>query len=247
MGEVYHGHHCGGLKPIFLVLFYATFLYFSISVRVGVALTAMDLSFLPIFLTTLFVATITPGPSMLLALNHGICFGWRRSLATAWGNVAATALQCLVSFLGLGYVLAKAAWLLSTIRWAGAAYLVYLGLRLLFGPVSLLAAEAKSESSKPGRSLFREAFMVTASNPKAVCFFSSLFPQFFADGQLSLGKAAVMFWSTLTMTFTCMLLYATAGARIQGLLRSARFRAVFQRGVGTALVGFGAGLALDRR
>jgi homoserine/homoserine lactone efflux protein len=187
--------------------------------------------------------------TMLLALNHGICFGWRYSLEAAWGNVAATALQCLVSFLGLGCVLEKAAWLLWTIRWAGVAYLVYLGLRLLFGPVALLAAEAKSESSKPGRSLFREAFMVTASNPKAVCFFSSLSPppQFFADGQLSLGKAAVMFWSTLTMTFSCMLLYATAGAWIQGLLRRARFRAVFQRGVGTALVGFGAGLALDRR
>src|SRR5512136_2599749 len=99
----------------------------------------MDASFLLVFLTTLFVATIIPGPSMLLALNHGISFGWRRSLSTAWGNVTATALQCLVSFLGLGMVLAKAAWLLSTIRWAGAAYLVYLGLRMLAGPVDQLA------------------------------------------------------------------------------------------------------------
>lgn len=57
-----------------------------------------------------------------------------------------------------------------------------------------------------------------------MCFFSSLFPQFFAEGQLSLGKAAVMLLSTLLMTFSCMLLYATAGALIQRFFRRARFR-----------------------
>jgi len=203
----------------------------------------MSPSFLAVFLTTLFIATITPGPSMLLALNHGISFGWRRSLATAWGNVVATLLQCVVSFLGLGFILAQAAWVFSAIRWAGAAYLVYLGCRLLFGPVDALVGEGGA----PRRGLFREAFIVTASNPKAVFFFSSLFPQFFADGQLSLGKAAVLCGSTLVTTFSCMMLYATAGQRIQGLFRRPRFRAVFQRGVGATLVGFGAGLALERK
>jgi len=207
----------------------------------------MSLSFFVLFLTTLFIATITPGPSMLLALNHGIRFGWRRSLATAWGNVVATALQCLVSFVGLGFVLARAAWLLSTIRWVGAAYLVYLGLRLMLGPVDLLARGEPDSLGKPKRSLFVEAFMVTASNPKAIFFFSSLFPQFFADGQLSFGKAAAMLGSTLAMTFACMLGYATLGARIQGLFRRPRFRKGLQRGLGAALVGFGAGLAMDRR
>jgi threonine/homoserine/homoserine lactone efflux protein len=207
----------------------------------------MSMSFFAAFLTTLIVATIIPGPSMLLALNHGISFGWRRSLATALGNVTATALQCLVSFLGLGFMLAKAAWLLSTIRWVGAAYLVYLGCRLLLGPVELLEDGTSGKPVTPGRSLFRQAFMVTASNPKAVCFFASLFPQFFADGQLSFAKAAVMLISTLLTTFLCMLGYATAGARIRGLLRRPRFRRGFQRGLGATLVGFGAGLAFNRK
>jgi len=69
----------------------------------------MNPSFFAVFLTTVLIASITPGPSMLLALNHGISFGWRRSLATAWGNVCATGLQCLVSFAGLGFILAQAA------------------------------------------------------------------------------------------------------------------------------------------
>ncbi len=207
----------------------------------------MSGSFLAVFLTTLFVATVTPGPSMLLALNHGIAFGRRRALATAWGNVVATLLQCLVSFAGLGFILAKAAWVFTAIRWVGAAYLVYLGCRMLFGPVDMVAEGGGAESAMPRRSLFREAFFVTASNPKAVFFFSSLFPQFFADGQLTTGKAAVMLGATLLTTFSCMMLYASAGERIQGLFRRARFRAVFQRGVGATLVGFGAGLALERR
>lgn len=206
----------------------------------------MSGSFLAVFLTTLFVATITPGPSMLLALNHGICFGWRRAVGTAWGNVVATGLQCLVSFAGLGFILAQAAWVFTAIRWAGAAYLVYLGCRMLFGPVEAIGVAGGEESGVPRRSLFREAFFVTAGNPKAVFFFSSLFPQFFADGELTTGKAAVMLGSTLLTTFSCMMLYASAGQRIQGLFRRPRFRTVFQRGVGATLVGFGAGLALER-
>lgn len=204
----------------------------------------MTASFLVVFLTTLFVATIIPGPSMLLALNHGIAFGWRGSLPTAWGNVAATALQCLVSLLGLGFVLAQAAWLFAGVRWAGAAYLVYLGCRLLFGPVDALAAKPAGARQ---RSRFGQAFTVTITNPKAVYFFASLFPQFFADGRLSPVKAALMLGSTLLMTFGCMLLYATAGAHIKRLFQRARFRALFQRGVGALLVGFGARIALDRR
>lgn len=205
----------------------------------------MSLSFFAIFLTTVLVASITPGPSMLLALNHGIAFGWRRSLSTAWGNVCATALQCLVSFAGLGFILAQAAWVFSAIRYAGAAYLVYLGGRLLFGSADALIGDGLA--AEPRRNLFRQAFVVTASNPKAVVFFSALFPQFFSDGSLSFGKATVMLVSVLVTTFVCMMLYATAGARIQRLFRLPRFRMLFQRAVGATLAFFGLGLALDRR
>ncbi|HEX7505254.1 MAG TPA: LysE family translocator [Polyangia bacterium] len=202
-------------------------------------------SFFAIFLTTVLVASITPGPSMLLALNHGVSFGWRRSLSTAWGNVCATALQCLVSFAGLGFILAQAAWVFSVTRYAGAAYLVYLGCRLLFGPAEALTGD--NLAGQPRRNLFREAFVVTASNPKALIFFSALFPQFFADGSLSTAKAAVMLVTVLVTTFGCMMLYATAGARIQGLFRRPRFRTLFQRGVGATLAFLGVGLALERR
>jgi len=205
----------------------------------------MNLSFFAVFLATVLLASITPGPSMLLALHHGIRFGWRRSLATAWGNVLATALQCLVSFAGLGFILSQAAWVFSVIRYLGAGYLIYLGCRLLFGPTNALINP--DESKERPRSLFWQAFVVTVGNPKAVVFFSALFPQFFADGNLSPAKAAVMLGSVSIITFACMMLYSSTGARIQGLLHRPRFRAVFQRGVGFSLVSFGAGLALDRR
>lgn len=205
----------------------------------------MSYSFFAVFLVTVLVASITPGPSMLLALNHGVAFGWRRSLSTAWGNVCATALQCLVSFAGLGFILAQAAWVFAVIRYAGAAYLVYLGARLLFGATDALVSDGVAIESR--RNLFRQAFVVTASNPKAVVFFSALFPQFFSDGSLSLAKATVMLVSVLVTTFVCMMLYATAGAHIQGLLRRPRFRTLFQRSVGATLAFFGIGLALDQR
>jgi threonine/homoserine/homoserine lactone efflux protein len=205
----------------------------------------MSASFFAVFLTTVLVASIIPGPSMLLALSHGMTFGRRRSLATAFGNVCATVLQCLVSFAGLGFVLSQAAWVFAAIRYLGAAYLVYLGCKLLFGPTDGLVG--RDHTARPMRSLFWQAFIVTAGNPKAVFFFSALFPHFLSRGGLSLTKASVMLGSVSGITFTCMMLYASAGANIQGLFQRPRFRGIFQRSVGGTLIGFGAGLALDRR
>ncbi len=144
-----------------------------------------------------------------------------------------------------GFILTQAAWAFGLLRWAGAAYLVYLGCRMLFGAVGELGNTDGAPAPRSG--LFREAFVVTVSNPKAVFFFSALFPQFFANGQLTLGRAAALSVVTLLTTFACMMIYAAAGQRVQWAFRRARFRTLFQRGVGATLVGFGAGLAFDRK
>lgn len=203
----------------------------------------MTSSFAGIFLFTVIVATITPGPSMLLALNHGILFGVRRALATALGNVCGTAIQCMVSFAGLGLILAKLGWALAAVRYLGAAYLVYLGLSMLF--TNSLVPMNQPQTVR--RSLFAEAFLVTLSNPKAIFFFSALFPQFIGGDTLTFGRAAWMLMAVLVITFASMMLYASVGQRIQFATMNTRARRWFNRTVGTTFVGLGVGLALDRK
>lgn len=196
-----------------------------------------------VFLITLVVATITPGPSMLLALHHGVRFGTRRALGTALGNVCGTALQCGVSLAGLTVILTRLEWLASALRLMGAAYLFYLGLTALFAKT----ASTLSAPTAAKHGVFVQAFLVTLGNPKAIFFFSALFPQFMGTHTLALPQACAMLLATLTVTFACMMLYASAGEHLQHALSNQRVQLWFNRTVGTTFIGLGLGLALDRR
>ena len=132
---------------------------------------------------TLYVLTVlalmsTPGPSQLLMLSNSGAHGFRRALSTAAGDLTANALQMLAAGLGLAALLAASATALTIIKWAGVAYLIWLGLRMI--------RRAKSDDPNIGqnrqvaslRSLWLQGFLTSAANPKAVVFFAALFPQF---------------------------------------------------------------------
>lgn len=225
-------------------------------------------NFLIVYTLTVLVATITPGPSMLLALTHGVRYGVRRALASALGNTVASVLQALVAVAGLGVVLAASEDLFRVVRYAGAAYLVYVGVCMLRAPAVPLneaatAGAAGTEgaadkadagdtgaSETPGgpgaRKLFGQAFFVAAGNPKAIVFFTALFPQFLAPGD-TLARSALLVADLAVIAFLGMMLYAVAGARIAALLATTRAARWYNRTVGVAFIGSGAGLALSDR
>lgn len=242
-------------------------------------------NFLIVYTLTVLVATITPGPSMLLALTHGVRYGVRRALASAMGNTVASVLQALVAVAGLGVVLAASEDLFRVVRYAGAAYLVYVGVCMLRAPAVPLNAAATvatgatgitgptgptgiegveggvgagtsgmastaGTSEPPGgpdaRKLFAQAFFVAAGNPKAIVFFTALFPQFLAPGD-TLARSALLVADLAVIAFLGMMLYAVAGARIAALLATTRAARWYNRTVGVAFIGSGAGLALSDR
>ncbi len=93
----------------------------------------MSFSFLLLFSMTVFVASIIPGPSMLLALTHGMHYGAKRTIASAMGNVTVTIIQAAVSLAGLGTILIASETTFQLIKWAGAAYLIYMGISTFIG------------------------------------------------------------------------------------------------------------------
>jgi len=232
-------------------------------------MVSISWNFLIVYTLTVLVATITPGPSMLLALTHGVRYGVRRALASALGNTVASVLQALVAVAGLGVVLAASEDLFRVVRYAGAAYLVYVGVCMLRAPaVPLNAAAAaagvmdgEADAGAPGvsgtaapdagdgpgaRKLFAQAFFVAAGNPKAIVFFTALFPQFLAPGD-TLARSALLVADLAVIAFLGMMLYAVAGARIAALLATTRAARWYNRTVGVAFIGSGAGLALSDR
>ena len=132
---------------------------------------------------TLYVLTVlalmsTPGPSQLLMLTNSGVHGFRRSLATAAGDLSANALQMLAAGLGLAAIIAASATALTVIKWAGVAYLIWLGVRMIrrAKPDGSIGQGQRKQASL--KTLWLQGFLTSAANPKAVVFFAALFPQF---------------------------------------------------------------------
>ncbi|MEM0948358.1 MAG: LysE family translocator [Pseudomonadota bacterium] len=138
---------------------------------------------MPIETWMIYVATVlalmsTPGPSQLLMLSNSGVHGFRRALATAAGDLSANTLQMLAAGLGLAAIIAASGAALTIIKWAGVAYLIWLGLRMI-RRASPEAADAEGAPPKASLGkLWMQGFITSAANPKAVVFFAALFPQF---------------------------------------------------------------------
>jgi len=116
---------------------------------------------------------ITPGISHLLMLSNSLAYGVKRSLATAAGDLTANILQMLAAGLGIATLITKAPAVFFIIKWLGVAYLLYLGLKLIFGNARPTVRKAVNV-----RQLYMQGFVTSGSNPKAIVFFAALFPQF---------------------------------------------------------------------
>lgn len=202
-----------------------------------------------IYLVAAFGLSLTPGPNGLLALTHGMRFGLRRSVATLLGGVAGFLLLIAVSMAGLGALLAASEQAFTIAKWAGAVYLVYLGIRTWRAPVT---APVRSENlpGATGRregpaALFLQGFLVATSNPKALIFFAAFLPQFMVPG-VSLPLQFVILGGTFAVVeFLYELVLAGAAQRIAPWLY--RHGRLVNRVTGATFIGIGSVLATANR
>lgn len=209
----------------------------------------MSFDFILLFSVTVFVASMIPGPSMLLALTHGMQYGGKRTLASAMGNVTVTLIQALISIAGLGTILIASETVFLVIKWAGAAYLVYMGLSILLSSKMLLP-NGESDSLKTSgslRKMFLQAAFVTAGNPKAIIFFTAVFPQFIDPQAPYLFQTCVLLSVGGFIAFCCFMCYAIGGQKIVTLFSSAAVGKYIKRVIGGTFIAAGIGLAASRR
>ncbi|MCX7225705.1 MAG: LysE family translocator, partial [Burkholderiales bacterium] len=136
-----------------------------------------------LFTAVAFVAIATPGPTVLLALTNGSRFGVRRSLPGMLGAVLSDFVLVGAVALGLGALLAASEFWFSVLKWVGAIYLAWLGVRLLRSQGGFeLPAQSAAEAQRTSRSIFAKSFLVAVTNPKGYIFCSALLPQFIDAG-----------------------------------------------------------------
>lgn len=209
----------------------------------------MSFEFILVYSVTVFIASIVPGPSMLLALTHGMKYGVRRTMASALGNLVITLLQFTISIAGLGTILIASESLFHIIKWAGAAYLVYMGLVIWRSPESNVSRDSGGmPSAGPSfGKMFLEGAMVTAGNPKAIVFFTAVFPQFIDPNAAYLPQFSTLMLAGGLIAFCCFMLYAAGGQKIVALFSRASVVKYFNKVIGGTFIGAGIGLAVSRK
>ncbi|RCS59777.1 LysE family translocator [Parvibium lacunae] len=183
-----------------------------------------------IFVAAVFVLTVTPGPSVLMAVSTSVNRGFRQAVLAALGSTSAIVCLMVLSAVGLGAVLSTSELLFSVLKWAGAGYLAYLGLTSLLSAGGGLSFSEKSVSAQP-RSFVR-GFLVGASNPKALVFFTALFPQFLDPARPQIPQFLVLCSTFITFELFWLITYAALGSRAKQWLQQPGRAVLFNRATG---------------
>lgn len=211
----------------------------------------MQTSTLIAFSLVALVAIATPGPTVLLALSNGTRLGLRRSLPGMLGAVLSDFVLVGAAAMGLGALLAASEFWFSVVKWVGAAYLAWLGLRLLRsrGGLDLPDDHGAPASTQPPlapRTVFARSFLVAVTNPKGYLFCSALLPQFIDPAAPQLPQYVAIGALFAGIDFIVMCGYAAVGAHALRLLHR---RAVqwLDRCCGAALLMLAGSLLVYRR
>lgn len=204
----------------------------------------MELHVYIAFVVATAIMIALPGPSVLLTVAHSISFGWQHALATVAGATIGIAVQLIVAAVGLSSLLNVVAEAFEWLRWAGAAYLVYLGIKQWRSAGDPLELDTSSVSKA---NLLVQGVVITIPNPKSLIFIAAFLPQFI-DATRPLGLQFTIIVSTfLVITFTVTSVWAMVAGSVSGVLQSKRAtRSVLQTAGGLMVIA-GISLALARR
>jgi threonine/homoserine/homoserine lactone efflux protein len=193
---------------------------------------------------------VTPGPDMALIAARSTQHGTRAGVAAALGVGVGAFVHIAAAAIGVSAVLMASAWAFTAIKWLGAAYLIYIGIRMIFGSFeAALPAELPARTTTADLSgVFLQGFLCNVLNPKVAVFFLAFLPQFIDAEAPSKVLAFVTLGLMLDVAGTAWNLgVAWVAGRVGALSRLGRFRSWLERIIGALFVAIGVRLALAER
>jgi threonine/homoserine/homoserine lactone efflux protein len=201
------------------------------------------------YVVTIFVLIVIPGPSVLFVVSRGVALGRRAALATVLGNTAGLGVLAIIVSLGLGSIVARSVAVFTVIKLAGAAYMVFLGVRMFRDRHALARMLYAAVQPKGMQKMLREGFVVGITNPKAVILMTAVLPQFVDRGA---GHVQLQFLLLGAISLIVGLFSDGAWAIVSGtarvwLARSPRRLELIGGAGGLVLIGLGVRLAVTGR
>lgn len=199
-----------------------------------------------VFVPAAFALSLYPGPNNLLALSHGARFGTATALVAAAGRFPPFALFVLGAAIGLGTLITTSATLFTAFKILGAAYLVWLGWRMLRAGDGLDGTlEAGPGARLPA--LLRREFLTAITNPKAMLVFTAFLAPFVDPSEPAFGQFVLLGAAALVLEVAAVVIYAVAGERLGGFARSRGLLGAVNKASGGLLIAAGALLAVASR
>lgn len=181
------------------------------------------------------VLLMIPGPTVLLVTGYAISGGGRTGWWTVPGVVLGDAVAMVASLAGLGALLAASASAFAVLKWVGAAYLVFLGIRMWRAEPTI---DDEQNREDIGRwALTAHAFYVTALNPKSIAFFVAFMPQFVARSAPIIPQLLILGLTFLALAFVNISAYAALAAAMRKQMRSPGLVRAMNRAGGSILIG----------
>jgi threonine/homoserine/homoserine lactone efflux protein len=197
-----------------------------------------------LYLVTETVLSIAPGPAVLFVISQGLRAGGWRGVWAAAGIVSANVVWFALSAVGIGAaILASGNWF-PTIKWLGAAYLVYLAVRCAVGGVSVTRGEDVETS--PDASLWIRGVILQLTNPKALVFFVALLPQFVEPAAPVGPQILILGVTSIVTEFPILAIYAALAGRTSRLARGRRFARTVDLAAAVLLLSAALGVLLAR-
>jgi homoserine/homoserine lactone efflux protein len=199
------------------------------------------------FFAASWAISISPGAGAVAAMSAGLNHGFRRGYFTTFGLVLGIWTQVIVVGVGLGALVAASNTAFLVVKWAGVAYLVWLGISQWRAPATPLRAVADEDALVTRRSMVLRAWMINAVNPKGTVFLLAVVPQFMQLTQPLLPQYLVI---AATLAFTDLVVmagYTVLAARVLGALKSPAHIRALNRVFGSLFVAAGTLLALFKR
>lgn len=203
--------------------------------------------FLGIYFTiAAMIVLVIPGPTIILVISQAIAHGRIAVLPVVAGVTLGDLTAMTLSLLGLGAILSSSAALFSVLKWIGAAYLIFLGIKLWKSNPEKHEIKHLVKSTSE-LSLLKSAYIVTALNPKSIAFFIAFLPQFVSSQSETFPQLLILGATFLSLAALNAALYALFAGQLRDTIQNVKVLRWFNRSGGTALIGAGIATATIQR